>query len=125
MSLNRLFDTIEETRTTANWRSAFGEPQVAGDVTMIPVARVGYAYGLGFGSGEPQQETDAAASPVMGGGGGGGASAKPLGALVITPDQVYFQETEQSSKIALAGMLFVAFLVWQLGKTLRAILSRA
>jgi uncharacterized spore protein YtfJ len=135
MSLNKLFDTIDETRNTANWRAAFGEPHTVEGVTVIPVAQVGYGFGLGFGSGTPPTDevkaepSDSAsanvAAPAEGGGGGGGSSSKPLGFLVVAPDRVYFQEATQSSKIAMAGILFAAFLIWQLGMTLRAILSRA
>jgi len=31
--------------------AAFGDPQVVGDKTVIPVAKVGYGFGLGFGQG--------------------------------------------------------------------------
>ena len=49
MPLNRLFDAVERVRDTAQWRAAFGEPQVFEDRTVIPVAQVGYGFGLGFG----------------------------------------------------------------------------
>jgi len=51
MSINKLFDTIDKTRQTAQWQAAFGEPQVLEDQTLIPVALVGYGFGLGFGLG--------------------------------------------------------------------------
>ena len=125
MPLNRLFDTIEQACDRADWRSAFGEPQVVEGKTLIPVAKVGYTFGLGFGSGSG--ETEGEGEPPAGsegGGAGGGASTTPLGAIVITPEEVYFEETMDTGKVSLAGIAFAAFLMLQLGKTLRAIFGR-
>jgi uncharacterized spore protein YtfJ len=125
MSVNQLFETIEKARETAHWRAAFGEPQVFEDKTVIPVAQVGYGFGFGFGSGSgPSAGEDEPLSTGEGGGGGGGAQAKPLGAIVVTPERVYFEETEDSSKIALAGIGVVALFILQLAKTLRVIFGR-
>ena len=122
MSVNRIFESIERAREAANWQAAFGEPQVIDDKTIIPVAQVGYGFGLGFGQGGPATAEDG--EPEMtgeGGGGGGGASAKPYGVIVVTPDTVYFEEVEDSSKIAVMGIIMVAFSVFQITKTLRVI----
>jgi uncharacterized spore protein YtfJ len=125
MSLNELFDSVEKARETAHWRAAFGEPQAFENKTIIPVARVGYAFGLGFGSGTgPAGEEGQPTPGGEGAGGGGGASAKPLGVIVVTPESVYFEETEDAGKIALAGICLVALFAWQLGKTLRAIFGQ-
>jgi uncharacterized spore protein YtfJ len=125
VSLNQLFDTVEKARETAHWRAAFGEPQVFEDKTVIPVAQVGYTFGMGFGSGTgPSDKEDQPAPGGEGGGGGGGALAKPLGVIVVTPESVYFEETEDASKIALAGIGVAALFILQFGKTLRAILGR-
>jgi uncharacterized spore protein YtfJ len=125
MSLNKLFDTIEEARQTARWQAAFGEPQVVGEKTIIPVARVSYGFGLGFGSGTGRPETDdEPASQDEGAGGGGGASAKPLGAIVVTPEEVYFEESVDAGKIAIAAFLMGGFFILQLARTLIAIFGR-
>jgi uncharacterized spore protein YtfJ len=92
---------------------------------VIPVARVGYTFGMGFGSGTgPLGKEGQPAPGGEGGGGGGGASAKPLGVIVVTPERVYFEETEDASKIALAGIGMAALLILQLGKTLRTIFGQ-
>jgi uncharacterized spore protein YtfJ len=125
MSLNRLFETIEQARDSAHWRAAFGEPQEVEGRTIIPVARVRYAFGLGFGSGTGEAEEEG--GPVTegeGGGGGGGAASKPLGAIVVTPECVYFEETMDTAKISIAGIALSALFVYQLAKTLRAIFGR-
>ena len=125
MSVNRIFESIEQAREAANWQSAFGEPQVIDDKTIIPVAQVGYGFGFGFGRGGPATAQEG--EPEMegeGGGGGGGATAKPYGVIVVTPETVYFEEVEDSSKIAVMGILMVAFSIFQVSKTLRAIFGR-
>jgi uncharacterized spore protein YtfJ len=124
MSLNKLFDTIEEIRETANWRAAFGEPQVVEDKTIIPLARVGYGFGLGFASSTGQPETEGEPPPEGEGGGGGGAWTKPLGAIVVTPEEVYFEGRKDLGMISLAGMVLGGVLLFQLGKTLRVIFGR-
>jgi uncharacterized spore protein YtfJ len=120
-----MFAAVEGFRDAAHWRAAFGEPQVVGDKTLIPVAKVGYGYGLGFGqgAGEPGEEGKQAEAGE-GGGGGGTAAAKPLGVIVVTPEEVYFEETADESRIALAGILVGALFIWQFAKTLRAIFGK-
>lgn len=126
MSLNRLFDTIEKARETAHWRAAFGEPTVIEDKTLIPVSQVGYGFGLGFGQGGPPPEEGGEAAPGGEGGGvGGAASSKPLGVIVVSPDGVCFQEVEDESKIALAGILLGGLVIYQIAKTLREIFGRS
>lgn len=121
MSLNRLFDVIQQIKDTADVRAAFGEPQVFESKTVIPVARVSYGLGLGFGSNEAEGE----AAPVNdGGGGGGGASSVPLGALVVTPDEVRFVGNLDVTKVVLASLATGALLVYQLAKTMQAIFGR-
>lgn len=129
MELNQLFDTVEKTRESANWQAAFGEPQVVGEQTIIPVARVGYGFGLGFGRGTGLQEAESDPDPEAvasgeGGGGGGGALSNPLGAIVVTADEVYFEESADVTKIVLGVFLAGTIFVWQLGKTLRAIFGQ-
>ena len=125
MSVNRMFESIEQAREAANWQAAFGEPQVIDDKTIIPVAQVGYGFGMGFGrGGQVSEEDDEPGTEGEGGGGGGGATAKPYGVIVVTPETVYFEEVEDSSKIAVMGIIMVAFSIFQVSKTLRVIFGR-
>ena len=125
MDVNRLFDSVEKTRETADWGAAFGEPQVVEGKTIIPVAKVAYGFGLGFGSGsaEPEEEGE---EPYEGegGGAGGGATSTPIGALVVSEEGVYFEETMDVGKVSLAGILLGALIIYQLFKTLRVVLGR-
>lgn len=125
MSLNKFFDTIEAIRETTNWRAIFGEPQKVGDKTIIPVARVRYGFGLGFGGSTGQPEAEGEPPPEgEGSGGGGGVWTEPLGAIVVTPEEVYFEEKRNWGMISLALMVLGGVFLFQLGKTLRVIFGR-
>lgn len=127
MTIDRLFDAVQQAREAANWQAAFGEPQVVEDRTLIPVAQVGYGFGLGFGQGQAgtDEETSEPVGTGEGGGGGGGASARPLGVIVVTPESVYFEETMDEGRVALAGIALGGWAIWQIAKTLRAIFGRS
>lgn len=61
-------------------RTVYGEPVTSGDRTIIPVAKVSYWFGLGYGSGTgPQIGDDGTVPGGEGGGGGGKLNARPVG----------------------------------------------
>jgi uncharacterized spore protein YtfJ len=125
MPLNKLFDTVEKVKDTASWRTAFGEPQLIDEKVIIPVARVGYGFGLGFGSDAiPDQPETEASLEDDASGAGGAAWSRPMGAIIVTPEDVYFEETVESGKIALAGIALTAFIVFLFTGVLRAFLGR-
>ncbi|MBN1659728.1 MAG: hypothetical protein JXA93_15080 [Anaerolineae bacterium] len=134
MSLNRLFDTIQQLRQSAHWRSAFGDPQSVGERTIIPVASVWYGFGFGFGQpvAAPQEprhpgdepEPPAAGEGAEGGGAGGGGASRPVGAIVVTADDVYFEEAGSYNKVALAGIGLAGWIVFQIALTLREVFGR-
>jgi uncharacterized spore protein YtfJ len=96
-----------------------------GDKTLIPVAKVRYGFMTGFGSGSgPEPEEGEPVPQGEGAGGGGMGSATPIGVLVVTPDDVYFEETAEETKVAMAGVLLAGLVVWQFGKTLRTIFGK-
>jgi uncharacterized spore protein YtfJ len=128
VSLNRLFDTIERARDSANWRAAFGEPQEVEGKTLIPVAKITYGFGLGFGTtetlGEELGEEDEAVPGGEGGGAGGRATSRPVGAIVVTPEEVYFEPALDQGKVTLVGLGVAALFVVQFANTLRALFGR-
>jgi uncharacterized spore protein YtfJ len=92
----------------ANVKQVFGEPIVSGGKTVIPVARMRYFLGGGWGGGEHKGEH--VERPLSGGGGGGGGAvtASPVGALEITDAGVRFirfYDPAQIAKVCLGGMV--------------------
>src|ERR1039457_2661772 len=83
MDIQQLLQSFaERVSTSASVRNVYGDPVVVGNRTVIPVAQVGYGFGGGGGA--------KAESPNGGGGGGGKVSARPCGALEVTPEGTRF-----------------------------------
>lgn len=108
MSVTGIESIVDRLQHSANVRAVFGEPVERGDQTVVPVARVYYGFGGGFGQsdggtndgddgdGESGEHGGIGGNVGSrdgrsgGGGGGGGASATPVGALEITDDGTRF-----------------------------------
>lgn len=69
---------------SASIKNVFGEPVHTGEKTIIPVARIAYGFGGGFGQGLPQTDKG------NGGGAGGGLQASARGVYEITPGRTRF-----------------------------------
>ena len=103
-----LNEIIEDLQDSASARAVFGDPVERDGRTVIPVARIAYGFGGGFGSGpaigedaddeEPGDEDEITIEAVddidgeggSGAGFGGGLMAKPIGALEITDHETTF-----------------------------------
>lgn len=77
-------------------RNVYGEPITAGDRTLVPVARISYAFGGGGGGPEGDRAIPS------GGGGGGYVSAKPCGALEVTPGGARFIHSSATTNLGIA-----------------------
>ena len=98
--VKELLDLVNEKLAgLASSNAVVGQPLTLGDVTVVPVSRVGMGFGGGGGEGEGDQELHAAMhgrahaklkgkGHGVGGGAGAGASARPVAVLVFTPDGV-------------------------------------
>ena len=107
-SINRLFDLFEGLNESASWKSAFGEPQIQGDTTIIPVAAVSYGLGMGMGTSgakEGEEEGDEGA-------GGGGSTSRPVAIIEVTPEKTVIRPVIDYGKLAVAGMLTAAWVVF-------------
>lgn len=99
---------------SASVKNVFGEPIQAGDKTIIPVAKITYGLGGGFGhSKKNKKQLEAVVSPEEapigeGAGGGGGLLATPKGVYEITPKCTRFipaNSTRQVMMGIVVGML--------------------
>lgn len=116
-------EPIERLLERLTTTSVFGAPVTSGEVTVIPVSslRVGFGYGAGGG----RQATGAATPEAAGGsGGGGGGGVEPRGYIKITPAEVKFEPIMDQGRIALAGILMVAWNIFWVSATIRAALKQ-
>jgi uncharacterized spore protein YtfJ len=87
MNANLLKEISETLGSTATAKSVFGDPiQIDGKI-VVPVAKVAYVFGGGFGAGKNALHADRQGE---GAGGGGAVRAFPAGALEITAGETRF-----------------------------------
>ena len=101
--LQRLGETLGSAATV---KSVFGDPIQANGKTVVPVAKVAYGFGGGFGAGKHGKKPD---QQGEGGGGGGGVRAVPAGVLEITEDSTRFIPFTDLRLLALAFAAGAAF----------------
>jgi uncharacterized spore protein YtfJ len=96
----------------ASVKAIYGEPISAHGKTVIPVAKVIYAYGAGAGTGGVG-DTSARGE---GGGGGGGVRTVPVGVIEIGDQQTCFVPITDRKKLTgalLAGIGLGMWLGWR------------
>jgi uncharacterized spore protein YtfJ len=129
LNLTTVTEPIENMMKRLTVSTVFGEPIKEGDQTVIPVAKVSYAFGFGAGWGSGAAAAKEEAQPAStgeGGGQGGGATGKaqPVGALRITAEGVHFEPVMDPKVAALAGIAMVAWNVFWIAATVRAFARR-
>jgi uncharacterized spore protein YtfJ len=87
-----LHQLIEHLRSTAGVATVYGAPVTAHGKTLIPVARVAYGFGGGFGGEE------------SGGGLGGGVAARPVGVVELGPEGAHFVVFRDRRTLAVAAL---------------------
>lgn len=107
--------------------ACFGDPVERDGHLLIPVARVNFGYGLGFGGGsaetyepgtngsEEKTKTDGGG----GGGGGGGGSSSPVAIIDIGPSGIKIDPIEDKTRISLAGLTMIAWNMFWVTWTVR------
>lgn len=107
MSLKEVFDTIiERLNGGASVRAVYGEPVEAQGKTIIPVAKVMYGFGGGFGEKGKEKKNGA---DREGGGAGGGVRTKPVGVIEITDEDTRFVPCSDGKKYA--ALLALGFVI--------------
>ena len=101
---------------SATVKNVYGEPVVAGDKTIIPVAQVALGFGGGYGKGGKkflkQENTSDDNDKPKGGeglGGGGGMFARPKGVYEISAEGTRFIPANHAKELLVAA--FIGFLV--------------
>ena len=107
-------DTMEEFLAAADVRVVYGEPIQHDDTMIIPTAEVlcGLGFGVGSGSGTSNDNSDKPAQGSGSGGGGGGRIlSRPVAVVVASPEGVRVEPVVDITKIALAGLTALGFMV--------------
>jgi uncharacterized spore protein YtfJ len=108
-------DTMEEFLAAADVRVVYGEPIQHEDTIIIPTAEVlcGLGFGVGSGRGSDAEEnsTKPASGSGSGGGGGGRILSRPVAVVVASPEGVRVEPVVDITKIALAGLTALGFMV--------------
>ncbi|MEU8245525.1 spore germination protein GerW family protein [Nonomuraea sp. NPDC048916] len=108
-----IMELLEQSKDAATVKRVFGDPIQQGDVTVIPVARVGQGGGGGMGSGKGEHAE-------QGGGGGYGLSATPAGVFVLKDGDVSWRPAVDVNRIVLGGQVVAVVLLL----TVRAIVRK-
>lgn len=127
MDLEKIFDAIDEMRENASVSAVYGEPVQVGERTIIPVADIKYAFGLGYGEGPAGDDEDEDEEPVaggQGGGTGGGVAARPVAVIEVSDAGVQIKSVTDEGRIALAGIFTGVWFIFWAAMTLRAIFGK-
>ena len=119
---NFTVDTIQATMdkflSTANVSAVFAEPVRQGDTTIITCAEVVSALGFGVGEGGGQDK-EGAKGMGSGGGGGGRTFARPVAAIIASPEGVTIKPIVDTTKIGIAVLTTLGFMFAMMGRMRR------
>src|SRR5215471_18329268 len=107
-SLALLQSLKESVLTQANVKAIYCEPISAHEKTIIPVAKIMYAYGVGAGTGGIGEKN----ARGEGGGGGGGVRAVPVGVIEVSNQQSRFVPITDRKKLTGALLTGVGLGMW-------------
>ncbi len=120
--LEEMLSRIGQVHERATVRTVFGDPLQVDGRTIIPVARV--QYGFGFGAGRSSEKEKEEEESGEGGGGGAGVSIRPVAVLEISGQDTKVKPIIDVTRLALAGMMLVAWNVWWIAYTIRRMAAK-
>jgi len=117
MSTTDILQKLGDSFSNTSVKTVFGDPIHLEGKTVVPIARIKYGFGGGFGGGRRKHAVESGSDSgdqSEGGGGGGGANAVPAGALEITATGTRFIPFANPQLLALAfagGALFASLML--------------
>lgn len=102
-----VFDAIREARDALSVKRAFGDSYEVGDVTIIPVARVGGGAGGGGGEGEAADDEKPTGS---GFGTGFGMGASPVGVYEVRDGTVTWKPSVDVNRVIRGGQILAGII---------------
>jgi len=129
MSLERMFDAVEQLRGMSSADAAFGEPREVEGRVLIPVAQVRAGLGLGFGQRAPDEvreegEVEGESVAPQDGGAGYGTRARPIAVIEVTPERTVVRPIVDETRIAMAGLLLMGWIVFWMAMTVRKVFGK-
>jgi uncharacterized spore protein YtfJ len=112
-------ETLERFIQTADVTAVYGQPIQNGDTLIIPAAEVLCGMGFGVGAGNGPQADDKPAPGGGGGGGGGRTFSRPAAVIIASPQGVTVSPIVDVTKIALAGITALGFMVSMISRMRR------
>ncbi len=109
-ALETAHDTLARFLDSAGVEAVYGEPVQNGDIIVIPSAEVVSAMGFGVGVGWGGDDENGG-SGGSGGGGGGRVLARPVAAIVISPEDARVEPIIDFTKIALGALTAAGFML--------------
>lgn len=125
--VDRMLDLLDDLRGKANVNACFGEPVTVHGRTVIPVARVGYGFGVTGGqkpASGASDEADAKVEEETGSGGIGGMTGCPLGIIEATPDGIHVKPVVDKQRITVVSLLVGAWSLFWLVRMVTLLLER-
>jgi uncharacterized spore protein YtfJ len=118
LALDTVQTTMDKFLSAANVAAVYGPPISQGENIVIPAAEVLSVAGFGLGSGRGSQGSADPEHTGSGGGGGGGGRvlARPVAAVVISPQGVRIEPIVDVTKIVLAVFTTLGFMVAMLNR---------
>lgn len=111
-AINTIQTTLEHFLSAADVEAVYGSPISQGENMVIPTAEVLSLVGFGAGSGGGSQGGTENTNTGSGGGGGGGGRvlARPVAAIILSPEGVRVEPIVDVTKIALAVFTTFGFM---------------
>jgi uncharacterized spore protein YtfJ len=100
---------LERLHIDANIKTIYGEPINLEGKTIIPVAKVMYGLGGGFGKAKTTDRDGQTIEKPAGESGGGGIRIVPMGVIEISRDKTHFISLG-NEKVSLFVAVLIAFL---------------
>ena len=117
VSVDTLQATLDKFMDTANVNAVFAKPVRQGETTIINCSEVLAVLGFGVGEGGGGDEKNSGHG--SGGGGGGRIFARPVAAIIATPDGVTIRPIMDPTKIGIAFLTTLGFMFAMMGRMRR------
>ena len=111
MGVHRILEPLlERLHTSASIKTIYGEPIQVEGKTLIPVGKVMYGLGGGFGKAKSRDKEGRTEEKPAGESGGGGIRIVPMGVIEVSKDRTRFLSLA-NKKLYWAVALAVTFII--------------